>query len=65
VYIMDPLAPNLKYTRTDRTMPHISTLCNIANHFNLAMKFANPVWNDDICGWYRDFPKWLPRSNNW
>jgi hypothetical protein len=61
---MDPLAPNLKYTGTDRTMPYISTLCNIANHFDFAMKFANPFWNDDISCWYGDFPKWLSRSNN-
>jgi hypothetical protein len=65
VYIMDPLAPNLKMTGNDRCSPYLTTLSNIAVHFNLAMKLANPAWNDNIFEWHREFPTWLLRSNNW
>nr|AER41560.1 Peptidase_C48 [Oryza australiensis] len=38
VYIMDPVAPTLRYTGKDRTMPYIIVLRDIAKHFILAMK---------------------------
>jgi hypothetical protein len=64
VYIVDPLAPNLKITGNDQCSPYLTTLSNIANHFNLAMKLANPAWNNNIFEWHRKFPTWLPRSIN-
>jgi hypothetical protein len=64
VYIMDPLSLNIAKGK-DRCKPYLTTLQNIANHFNIAMKLANPAWNDNIYDWHREFPTWLPRTTIW
>ncbi|XP_021311848.1 uncharacterized protein LOC8069551 [Sorghum bicolor] len=67
VYIMDPLSPNLKEKMIgdDRCSPYRDILSDVANHFNLAMKLANPAWKDNIFDWHREFPTWVPRTHNW
>ena len=65
MYIMDPLSPNLKYTGNDRCKPYLTTLHNIAYHFNHAMKLVNPAWNANISDWHPEFPTWLPRNYSW
>jgi hypothetical protein len=64
VYIMDPLSPHLK-SGNDGCSPYLTILSDIADHFNLAMKLANPTWNDNIFDWRPEFPKWLPKTYNW
>jgi hypothetical protein len=65
VYIMDPLAPKLKYTGTDRCSPYLTTLHDIAYHFNHAMKLANATWNIDISKWHPEVPTWTPKNYSW
>ncbi|OQU77781.1 hypothetical protein SORBI_3009G101600 [Sorghum bicolor] len=65
VYIMDPLAPKLKYTGTDRCSPYLTTLHDIAYHFNHAMKLANATWNIDISEWHPEVPTWTPKNYSW
>lgn len=64
---MDPLSPNLKEKMIgdDRCSPYRDILSDVANHFNLAMKLANPAWKDNIFDWHREFPTWVPRTHNW
>ena len=65
---MDPHSPNLWYLwymGNDPSMPYITTLHNIFNHFNLAMKLANPAWNDNIYVWRREFKKGVPKTMDW
>ena len=66
---MDPLSPNLKEKMIgdDRCSPYRDILSDVANHFNLAMKLANPAWKDNIFDWHREFPTWIQEhttSNN-
>jgi len=41
----------------DPSKPYTPILNIILNHFNLAMKLANPIWNDNIFLWRHEFIK--------
>jgi hypothetical protein len=61
---MDPHSPNLWHMSDDASSSYTAALNIILNHFNLAMKLANPAWNENIFVWRCELKKGIPKSRD-